>query len=130
MANPLRGVVATRVGGLDYRLEFTIDVMCALEARLETTATAIVERMGKDDSLGFLRTMLWASLREHHPELDEREAGELLREVGGADLKVKVLAAFVAAWPSREAAADGDVPPRKRPTRRPTAAAAGTGTGS
>lgn len=84
-------------GGEALTLEFSIDALCQLEGRLGQTARQIEQRVGKDDSLSFLRSMLWAALREHHPSLNEKQAGELIRRAD--DAAGKVLEAYILSFP-------------------------------
>lgn len=128
MANPVRGQVPVSLEGLKLTLEFTIDALCQLEDRLDETATAIFARVTKgDNSLSFLRCLLWAALLENHPGYSEKAAGELIRLRGGNQLAGKIVEAFFAAWPKPEVSD----PPRPRPVRKTrTAAPAGTGPGS
>lgn len=128
MTNPIKGQVAVVLGGLQLTLEFTIDAICALEGRLDEPATAIMARLTRDNTMTFLRALLWAALRENHPGYTEKMAGELIRLPGGDQLKTKVVQAFFAAWPDAE---DAPADPPPRPTRKiRTADPAGAGRGS
>lgn len=106
MTNAVRGRVSVELAGQTYQLEFTIDALCQLEARLAQPAVDLLARIGQDRSLAFVRTLLWGALREHHGALTEKQAGELLRAEGGGALVAKTLEAFVAAWP--DGALEGD----------------------
>lgn len=128
MTNPVKGQVALQLGDLELTLEFTIDALCALEGRLDLTARQILARLTTDDSMTFVRALLWAGLREHHT-YTERQAGELMRGPGRRQIRVKAVAAFLSAWPSDEED-EADARPPKRPpgaTRTRTAAQAGSG---
>jgi hypothetical protein len=128
MTNALRGQVALPCGSAIYTLEFTIDALCQLEDRLGTTAREILARIQADDSLTFLRTLLWGALREHHAALTERAAGELIRSAGGGTaVTEKVLEAFLAAFPKQGGGAGGEASPQSSPE---TAGADGTGSTS
>ena len=125
MANPVKGQVALRVDGRTLILEFSIDALCQLEQHMGMTASEIIGKLGVDDSLTFKRDLLWGGLREHHPELDLRQAGELLRQRGGAAAGAKVIEAYLAAWPDPDPEdASAAASPRRRLKR---AAPDGTG---
>lgn len=120
----VKGDVPFKVGETEYTLRFSIDAICALEDAAGKGFIALtadmqnVERM----SMGLVRKVLWAGLREHHPDITLKQAGDLIIPAGGMQ---KVLGyievAFVAAFP--EAKAEEEVRP-------PTPGQGGTGSAS
>jgi hypothetical protein len=123
--NPLRGEVSFEADGVPMTLVFSIDSLCVLEDRLDMSVSAIGQKMSEDMRIGFLRSVFWAGLREHHPEISEREAGELITAVGAQEVGALIGAAFSLAFtPPTKGAANGADRPRK------AARAAGTGLAS
>lgn len=89
MANPQKGELAFRAGDREYTLAFTHDSLVQLEDTLDRGLLAIINEMqtwGKDPTrirLGWLRAMLWAGLRKHHPAVDLIAAGEMIGKIEG-----------------------------------------------
>lgn len=80
-ANPETGVVSFEASGETYRLQFTIDAICTLEDLLDKSVADIGVQMARG-RIGTIRAALWAGLREHHPKVTLREAGDLLTDPG------------------------------------------------
>jgi len=126
MGNPLKGEVGFEAGAASFTLVYNIDALCTLEDRLDLSVAEIGERMGKTMRLGFLRAVFHAGLRAHHPEVTERQAGELISVVGLAETGDLIGKAFTLAFPEaakgaarprRAGAADGTGPASTRPGR-------------
>lgn len=126
MANRLRGEATLSIDGVDYTLVYSMPALIALEDVLDTSIMEILVTMNKRaQRLGFVRAMLWAGLREKHPEVSLDRAAELIGEAGGMlAVNAVMLAAFQRAFP---AAADDEPGPRKP---SPATAAAGTSSAS
>lgn len=133
MSNPIKGEVPLTIGGRDLILNFTVDAICKLEGRLGLTPREIGAKILTDDGIVFLRNLFWAALVEHQPELNVRQAGELIRAAAfeGVDPSLKIIEAWALSWPlprptppEGEDAESGDARPPTRPT---TAAPRGTG---
>lgn len=124
MANQLRGEVGFQADGQDYTIVYTIDALCHLEDRLDQDIGAILERCRHElRRLGFLRVLLWAGLREKHPEVDEQAAGDLVAKVGVVSMGAMLATAMMQALPPPKEAAKRTGGPRK------AKAAKGAGTG-
>ncbi|MCR5874363.1 hypothetical protein LRS10_09425 [Phenylobacterium sp. J426] len=78
-ANPETGVVSFEASGEAYRLQFSIDAICTLEDLLDKSVAEIGVQMARG-RIGAIRASLWAGLREHHPKLPLKDAGELLKD--------------------------------------------------
>jgi hypothetical protein len=78
-ANPETGVVSFEASGEAYRLQFSIDAICTLEDLLDKSVADIGVQMARG-RIGTIRAALWAGLREHHPKVTLKDAGELLTE--------------------------------------------------
>lgn len=87
MANPHRGDLAFTAGSQNYTIRYTIDSIVVLEEILGKGIMEIItdlQSWGQDQNkirLGTIRSMLWAGLRCHHPEIDVKAAGELIKEM-------------------------------------------------
>lgn len=126
MGNPLKGEVSFPDGEETITVAFDINTMCTLEGALNMDAQAIAERLGVDNRVSFLRTLLWGGLQEHHAGLTMADAGRLMHRVGVGEIRGFVIAALRGAFPAPEDA-DTDADPLKPPTE---AAADGTGPSS
>jgi hypothetical protein len=122
MPNPHKGEVELKAGDVSYVLCFSIDAICSLEDDLDKGFPAIAADMADAAKMrvSTVRTILRAGLREHHPELTLKQAGELIVTAGGAITVLgKIAEAFTAAFPSQEAS--GTKSPRQRANgRHPT----------
>lgn len=131
MANPLKGEAAFTLGegkaAKAYTLAYNIDALVQLEDVLNDDIASIGRKFATGmRRLGFVRAVLWAGLRTHHPELDLKAAGELLAEPEAADIiSAKLLEAFGSAFPKAE-----DADPAARPPEGGRAAEPGTGSSS
>lgn len=119
MANPLRGEVRVAcLDGVERVLLFDVNAFCELEAEFDEPFGRVVQRLATPSARD-LRAMLAIGLKARQPEIDRLTAGTLLRL---GDMAEAVGAAFQAALPRAEAAADGAADPRE--------AAGGTGSNS
>lgn len=118
MANAQRGEVAITIAGQSYTLVLDMDALCQAEThmteltgRLVTVAQLMVAAASA--SLVHTRALLWASMRQHHPDVSVVAAGELLATLGGP-------AAFFATLRALKKASEPegtDRPPRARQGR-------------
>lgn len=115
MANVHKGDVTLRAGERSYTLRFSIDALCVLEDACGGKGIVALSAELSDPStlrLGLLRKVLWAGLRDHHPEIDEKAAGEIIPEAGGlAVVMAAVNTAFELAFPPADAKPNGDARP-------------------
>lgn len=101
MANIQRGQVELKAGDKTYTLQFTVNAICELEARLGLGIAKIAKTMSEpaEVSLTFARALAWAALRSHHPNLTLDQAGDIVQEVGMTETIDQVGLAFMAAFP-------------------------------
>lgn len=122
MTNGVKGEVSLAAGGETYTLQFSVNGLVALEDALGVGVTAIGAQL-QAPTIRVLRTLVWAALQEHHPEVDERQAGAIIDAAGGLPIVApKILKAFRLAFPE---AAKGTANPPKPPAKG--RAKAGTG---
>lgn len=106
MANPHRGEVAFEANGERYVLRYSIDAICALEGSTGKGIVALVGELMNPTtmSITLARKVLWAGLQEHHPDITEKQAGELIVAAGGLGKIVKLFNdSFERAFPEAKA---------------------------
>jgi len=113
MANPIKGEVDFPVGDAVYRLRLSINEIIQVEDLLGIGIIQIASMFNDATSLkaGSVRAILWAALREHHPEIDIIGAGDIMGEARLQPTIVHVGRALQAAFPKAE---DREAPSRKR----------------
>lgn len=123
MANPLRGEVEIVVGPRTYTLRLATNALIEAETLLDKGVGEIADMLQDPAAfrLGTARALLFAGLRERHPNLSLFDAGEIIGELGIAPIVQKLGESMAAAFPAAEADES------KNP---PGAGPAGTGRGS
>lgn len=120
MTNPHKGETELKSGDKTYILRYSIDAICSLEETMDKGFPTIAAEMGDPEKmrLSVIRQVLLAGLKEHHPDMTLKFAGELIVSAGGATVVLgKIGEAFQAAFPE----ASGTKSPRKRANgRHPT----------
>lgn len=92
MANKVIGEVSFKLGDKDYTMCFNNDALVQLEDQLDRGIVAITTEMQKWSKepervrLKWIRAMLWAGLRKHHPNMTIEQAGELIDNSNGGDM--------------------------------------------
>lgn len=104
--NATQGAVRIDVGGKSYRLKLTVNGMCELEGATGKTLIEVVEAMPKG-SMNLLRSILWASLLEDHPDMSLADAGKIAQEIGVTSLAETLGEVIEAALPARDGDAAG-----------------------
>lgn len=95
-----------QAGGKTYSLAFSMRAMCALEDALDRPATGVLAEMvaaaGEPTTMRMktLRTMLWAMLRDNHPEIDDEGASDIASAAGAMVTLGAVMAAAAGAFPA------------------------------
>ncbi|MFZ5736309.1 MAG: hypothetical protein ACOY6K_05440 [Pseudomonadota bacterium] len=105
MGGHLKGDVDLPAGDTVYRLRFSIDALCTLEDISGKSFPEIAAELQDPAKarIGRVRQLLYAALRQHHPAIDLREAGEIILTAGGmVAVMEKVGEAFAAAFPQAE----------------------------
>ena len=102
MANPLRGSVALQAGDKAYTLSFSINALCELEEEMGQPVAKIAAGLGKPEEMRIatVRSLVWAALRDHHPDVDLKSAGELISEAGISNIMPAIGQAFQLAFPA------------------------------
>lgn len=133
MANPHKGEVDFEITNTDgaaqtYTLRFSANALCELEDVLDMGINVIATQLSdvKDLRLKTVRAVFWAGLRDHHPGVTLREAGEIVTSMTLPVALEVVAKAFTAAFPEPPTKAD---PPPPVPSAGPAKIAAG-GTGN
>lgn len=123
MANPHRGEVALKSGGKVYTLLFDINTLCEIEEALDVPLSQMGAVLNDGAKLSTIRTMVWAGLQNHHPEIDLKAAGAIIAGADLAEVSKAIGEGLVAALPKSEGGA-ANPGPRPAPTKK---ARAGTG---
>lgn len=125
MSNPHKGDVAINAGGVEYTFRFSIDALCQLEELTGKSFMEIAKAFESGSvSMSVTRALVWAGLREHHPKVSVKAAGDLIVEMGGiAGVMPKVLEAFTLAFPEAKEAAEN--PPKGQDGTGPNSSGSG-----
>lgn len=97
---------ALQAGGMTYSLSLSMRAMCALEDALDRPATGVVQEImaGCADPnalrMKTVRTMLWALLRDSHPEIDDDGASDIATAAGTTETLAAIMKAAAAAFPA------------------------------
>jgi hypothetical protein len=110
-SNPRKGEVEFTLGEKSYTLLFSINALCVLEERMGGGSfVELANAMRDPDKVGLstLRTLFWSGLYERHEELTEKEAGQLMHDLGLVEASNLVMKAFTLSFP--EVKAPGPLP--------------------
>ncbi len=81
--NPKRGEAKFKVGAKEYKIRFSLNVLCSLEEELGRPLTDLVLEWSQEKvSLSDVRKMIRAALTPNHPEITLEGAGDLMEEAG------------------------------------------------
>lgn len=81
MANRFLGEATTKVGDKSYTLRMDFNAMCEFEDATGRDAMgAFADMESGNASVKDIRAIVWAALREHHPEATLTDAGAILSE--------------------------------------------------
>lgn len=101
MANPIRGEIPVVADGVSYTLRLGMNAIVEIESSLDIGIAQVTELFaGEGLKVGNMRLVLWAALREHHPDLTIEDAGEIMGHIGLAETIAKLGAALEAAFPN------------------------------
>lgn len=107
--NPHKGEVVFDAGGQAYTMRFSIDAICALEEETGKGVVLLSEELSDPAKLrmSLVRQVVWAGLRDAHPELTVKQAGELIASSGGlSNMVERIGRAFQLAFPVDEKTGD------------------------
>lgn len=93
MVNTQRGEVPITIGGKTYALALKMAGLSALQKRLSPPDKKLkldeliieLEQQINAQSLEHIAVFLWAALQKYHPTLTERDAMNLIDEMGGLE---------------------------------------------
>lgn len=120
MALGLVGEVTLPRPGGDLTLLFDIYALAMAEQELKLNSMQIVTQMAGRWRLHFTGVLLWAALREHHPEFDVKASIRLLQVVTAAVAEEKLSESMKLCFPAPAEEANAEPGPQ-------TAEAAGIG---
>lgn len=81
MANGFKGEVALTHDGQPYTMVLDFNALCDFEGETGKNALTALEGMESGDvSASDLRALMWAGLRQRHPEMTLQLAGSILSE--------------------------------------------------
>lgn len=125
MANPHKGDYAFEAAGAQFTLCYSANAICELEDALDTSIVALSQDLAQaavhpeKARMSVIRTVFWAGLREHHPDVDVKAAGDLLMAAGGLMAGMNLISdAMGRAFPAPEM--KGARPTRKARSRNGT----------
>lgn len=111
MANPHRGEVELVAGAASYTLVLSWNALCEAEDKIGKTIGEIAAELDSGRwRLKTVRALLWAALRERHPEVDLAEAGRIGSAAGVDVVLAAISRALTAGAASDEGAPAGDPP--------------------
>lgn len=89
-------------------MSFSVNALCELEDHLGMPVAKIASGMENPENvrMSTVRALVWAGLRDHHPDLQLREAGDIATEAGIPACMEVVGKAFGLAFPEAEATAN------------------------
>lgn len=104
MANPHRGQVSLVAGDATYTLSFSANALCELEDATGETVAQITRKLNDSDgaSMKLVRSLVWAALQDHHPEVDLKKAGRIITDAGMVATMEAIGRAFELAFPAQE----------------------------
>lgn len=114
MANGNRGEVTLQVGENEetktYTLRYSANALCDLEDAINMPVLQITDMMTdpRKISMKLVRAMLWAGLKEKHPNITILQAGDIVQKLSLSRAYSKIEEAFRRAFP--EANVEGENP--------------------
>lgn len=111
MANPIKGDVQFEAGGRSYTFRLGINAQVLIEARVGMTVQRYIKEKGDDMGATEIRLLFYAGLLQHHKDITEEAAGEIIDEIGPQTAANIFIEAAMLATPRQE-----DAPGTARPT--------------
>lgn len=128
MANRVKGERSLKALDQEWTLHFSTNALCELEDALEMSALVLAQKWGSLQQAlapagggeinmealpGFkeIRTFFRCGLSDHHPDVDDKTAGEIMDAVGLGESFVMILECLAASFPD-VGEADGGNPPK------------------
>lgn len=102
----------------DHTLTFNVNTFCDLEDHFEAQdvneVLGIIQGLETNPSLKVIRGIFYVALQQEHPEMTERDAGNLISEVGIAAASEALSEAVSQAFPDDSGEEVGNAPKRKK----------------
>lgn len=121
MANKHRGQVALEADGETYVVSFSVNAMCELEELQDRSVVDIMtelEKVRHDFTklrMQTVRSIVWAALRDHHPDTSMKDAGDIISAAGVPVVMAKIAEAIMLGFPQAPAgSAEGKAPAKAR----------------
>ena len=118
MANAVKGQTSFEVNGDTLILEFTPNGFCELEDAIGKSTMEFLtdlDRAAQSEKLAFrdVRLLFWAGLVEHQSNLDVKDAGRLMKAIGGLEPAMELVRRAIAlAMPDAPEGEEGENPPK------------------
>lgn len=114
MANALRGEVELQTPEKTFIMRMSINAIVNIEEHFDLGINQVSDLLAdtKRMRIGNLRAIVMHALREHHPEVDAAQAGEIIGAAGFEATADAIQKAMVAAFPS--AKVDAANPPKAK----------------
>lgn len=114
MANAAQGEAMLVSDGKELTLRYDFDALCAVEdAADKAIGDVLIELSQGSPRLTTVRALIYGGLREHHPEVTLKEAGELFLSDGPA-VSEAMNKALSAAFPKMAEGKQGENPRKRR----------------
>lgn len=101
MANKAKGEVALKTKDQVYTLRYTVNALCDLEDQLGAGINDILKEFQTEDTLRIrtIRTVLWAGLKDKHPDITIAQAGDIITDAGTVAAVSALAEALISAFP-------------------------------
>lgn len=108
MANPNRGEVDLIAGDQTYTMRMSINAIVNLENHFDKGINEIAELLSdaKGMRVGNLRTIVFHTLKDQHPDLTELAVGDVIGKAGFEATATALQQSMQLAFPSAKAAPD------------------------
>lgn len=113
MANPLLGEVDLKTKDATYTMRLGINAIVSIEDHFDKSITEVSQLLGDGMRIGNLRTIVFYALQGHHPELAEKDAGDIITSAGFAATAAAILKAMSLAFPDAQKAGTARPPKAK-----------------
>lgn len=111
MANSRRGSVALQAGDAAYMVSFSVNALCELEDAFGVSVQNIGAIFDKDASMKDVRKLARCALSDNHPEVTDKEAGQIVTDAGLPIFMETVQKAFQLTFPEAKGNAN---PPKAK----------------
>jgi hypothetical protein len=101
MGNKLRGFIDFEVRDTSYRIAFTTNALCEWEEMTGQSIKDLTTSMS-NPTIKMMRSLLWAGLRDFHPEVSLKDVGDIIDEVGVPVASSIISKAFSVAFPENK----------------------------